>query len=84
MSRFQGVHLNLSLSGNGVSAGGRGFHAGMTARGQTYVSAGNSGDGLSFWPLAIAAGLCRTVGRCDDAVVKENIDWVEPTPWKPS
>jgi hypothetical protein len=42
-----GVHLNLSLSGVGVSAGGRGFHVGMTARGQKYVSAGLPGTGLS-------------------------------------
>ena len=42
-----GVHLNLSLSGVGVSAGGRGFHVGMTARGQKYVSAGIPGTGLS-------------------------------------
>jgi hypothetical protein len=44
---FPGVHLNLSLSGVGVSAGGRGFHVGMTARGQNYVSAGLPGTGLS-------------------------------------
>ena len=44
---FPGVHLNLSLSGVGVSAGGRGFHVGMTARGQKYVSAGLAGTGLS-------------------------------------
>jgi hypothetical protein len=64
-----GVHLNVSLSGVGVSVGGRGFHAGVTARGQRYVSAGLPGTGLSirkyspvnstpklsFWPLAIAA-----------------------------
>ena len=63
-----GVHLNVSLSGVGVSVGGRGFHAGVTARGQRYVSAGLPGTGLSvrqyspvnstpklsFWPLAIA------------------------------
>ena len=66
-----GVHLNVSLSGVGVSVGGRGFHAGVTARGQKYVSAGLPGTGLSvrqygpvqhstprlsFWPLAIAVG----------------------------
>ena len=64
-----GVHLNVSLSGVGVSVGGRGFHAGVTAQGQRYVSAGLPGTGLSvrqyspmnstpklsFWPLAIAA-----------------------------
>jgi len=63
-----GVNLNVSLSGVGVSVGGRGFHAGMTARGQRYVSAGLPGTGfsvrqyspvnstlrLSFWPVAIA------------------------------
>jgi len=42
-----GVHLNVSLSGVGVSVGGRGFHAGVTARGQRYVSAGLPGTGLS-------------------------------------
>jgi len=44
---FPGVHVNLSLSGVGVSAGGRGFHVGWTARGQRYVSAGIPGTGLS-------------------------------------
>ena len=62
------MHLNLRFSGVGVSVGGRGFHAGVTARGQRYVSAGLPGTGLSvrqyspvnstprisFWPLAIA------------------------------
>ena len=66
-----GVHLNLSLSGIGVSVGPRGLHAGVTARGQRYVSAGLPGSGLSvrqyspvnstpqlrFWPLAIAAAI---------------------------
>jgi hypothetical protein len=66
-----GVRFNMSLSGVGVSVGGRGFHAGVTARGQRYVSAGLSGTGLSvrqyspmnstprlsFWPLAIAAAV---------------------------
>jgi len=66
-----GVHLNVSLSGVGVSVGGRGFHAGVTARGQRYVSAGLPGTGLSvrqyspvkstpklsFWPVAIAAAI---------------------------
>jgi len=66
-----GVHVNLSLSGIGVSVGPRGLHAGVTARGQRYVSAGVPGAGLSvrrygpanasprlsFWPLAIAAAI---------------------------
>ena len=52
---FPGVHLNLSLSGIGVSAGGRGFHVGRTARGQTYVSAGLPGTGLSVRQYALAA-----------------------------
>ena len=42
-----GLHLNLSLSGIGWSVGGRGVHAGVTARGQRYVSAGLPGTGLS-------------------------------------
>ena len=66
-----GVHLNASLSGVGVSVGGRGFHAGVTARGQRYVSAGlpdtglslrqysqvNSSPKLGFWPLAIGVAI---------------------------
>ena len=67
-----GVHLNVSLSGVGVSVGGRGFHVGVTSRGQRYVSAGLPGTGLSvrqyspiqhstpklsFWPLVIAAAV---------------------------
>ncbi len=66
-----GVHVNLSLSGIGVSVGPRGLHAGVNARGQRYVSAGLPGTGLSvrqyspvnrsprlsFWPLAMAAAI---------------------------
>ena len=66
-----GVHLSVSLSGVGVSVGGRGFHAGVTAHGQRYVSAGLPGTGLSvrqyspvnstprlsLWPLAIGVGI---------------------------
>ena len=66
-----GVHVNLSLSGIGVSVGPCGFHAGVTARGQRYVSASLPGTGLSvrqyspvnstpklsFWPLAIGAAI---------------------------
>jgi hypothetical protein len=66
-----GVHINLSLSGIGVSVGPRGLHAGVTARGQRYVSAGLPGMGLSvrqyspmnstprlsFWPLAIGIAI---------------------------
>ena len=40
-----GVHVNLSLSGIGVSVGPRGLHAGVTAQGQRYVSAGLPGTG---------------------------------------
>ena len=43
-----GVHLNLSLSGVGVSVGGRGAHIGLTARGQRYTSVGLPGTGLSW------------------------------------
>jgi Protein of unknown function (DUF4236) len=52
---FPGVDLNLSLSGVGVSAGGKGFHVGVTARGQKYVSVGLPGTGLSvrqYAPIA--------------------------------
>ena len=43
-----GVHLNFSLSGLGVSVGGRGAHIGVTARGQRYTSIGLPGRGLSL------------------------------------
>jgi hypothetical protein len=43
-----GVHLNLSLSGVGVSVGGRGAHIGVTARGQRYTSVGLPGTGVSW------------------------------------
>ena len=43
-----GLHLNLSLSGVGVSVGGRGAHIGVTARGQRYTSIGLPGTGLSW------------------------------------
>jgi Protein of unknown function (DUF4236) len=52
---FPGLHLNLSLSGIGVSAGGRGFHVGRTARRQNYVSAGIAGTGLSVRQYAPAS-----------------------------
>ena len=42
-----GLHLNLSLSGVGVSVGGRGAHFGVTASGQRYTSVGLPGTGLS-------------------------------------
>jgi hypothetical protein len=42
-----GVRLNLSKSGLGISAGPRGFHVGMDARGKRYVSAGIPGTGIS-------------------------------------
>jgi hypothetical protein len=40
-----GVHINLSLNGISVSVGPGGLHAGVTARGQRYVSAGLPGTG---------------------------------------
>jgi hypothetical protein len=43
-----GVHLNISLSGVGVSVGGRGAHVGVTARGQRYSGIGLPGTGLSW------------------------------------
>lgn len=43
-----GVHLSLSLSGVGVSVGGRGAHIGVTARGQRYTSIGLLGTGVSW------------------------------------
>jgi hypothetical protein len=57
-----GVHLNLSLSGVGMSVGGRGAHIGVTPRGQRYTSVGMPGTGLAWRehhePAALAA-------RCD-------------------
>ena len=43
-----GLHLNLSQSGIGISAGVRGAHVGVTARGQRYTSVGLPGIGLSW------------------------------------
>ena len=43
-----GLHLNLSKSGIGVSAGARGFHVGVDSRRRPYVSAGLVGTGLSW------------------------------------
>jgi hypothetical protein len=40
-----GVHLNLSLSGIGVSVGGRGAHILVTAHGQRYTGIGLIGVG---------------------------------------
>jgi len=43
-----GVHLNLSMSGVGVSVGSRGAHMSVTARGQRYTSVGLPGTGISW------------------------------------
>jgi hypothetical protein len=43
-----GLHLNLSKSGMGFSAGPRGFHVGIDSRKQPYWSAGLVGTGLSW------------------------------------
>ena len=45
---FPGVHLNLSKSGVGFSAGVRGFHVGVDAKGRRYTSAGLPGTGISW------------------------------------
>ena len=45
---FPGLHLNLSRSGVGLSAGGRGFHVGVDSRKRPYVSAGIPGTGVSW------------------------------------
>lgn len=42
-----GLHLNLSGSGVGFSAGRLGFHVGIDARRRPYFSAGIPGTGLS-------------------------------------
>jgi hypothetical protein len=42
------LHLNLTKSGVGLSAGRRGFHVGLDARKRPYVSAGIPGTGLSW------------------------------------
>ena len=57
-----GVHLNLSLSGVGVSVGGRGAHIGVTARGQRYTSVGLPGTGLSWREYSKPAA---RESRCD-------------------
>jgi Protein of unknown function (DUF4236) len=64
-----GVHLNVSLSGVGVSVGGRGFHAGVTPRGQRYVSAGLPGTGLSvrqYSPMNMCDGCGEIVSLSDN------------------
>jgi hypothetical protein len=43
-----GLHLNVSKSGVGFSAGPRGFHVGVDSRRRPYVSAGIPGTGLSW------------------------------------
>ena len=43
-----GLHLNLSKSGVGFSAGRRGFHVGIDSRKRPYLSAGIPGTGLSW------------------------------------
>jgi hypothetical protein len=45
---FRGLTLNLSKSGVGISAGVRGFHTGIDAKGRRYTSAGLPGTGISW------------------------------------
>jgi Protein of unknown function (DUF4236) len=45
---FPGLTINLSKSGVGFSAGVRGLHAGIDAKGRRYTSAGLPGTGLSW------------------------------------
>jgi hypothetical protein len=42
-----GIRLNFGKRGIGISAGVRGAHVGVDARGRTYTSAGIPGTGLS-------------------------------------
>lgn len=43
-----GLAINVSKSGIGFSAGGRGFHAGIDAKGRRYTSASLPGTGISW------------------------------------
>jgi hypothetical protein len=43
-----GLHLNVSKSGVGFSAGRRGFHVGIDSRKRPYMSTGIPGTGLSW------------------------------------
>ncbi len=43
-----GLTLNLSKSGVGISAGVRGAHVGINARGQKYTNVGIRGTGISY------------------------------------
>jgi hypothetical protein len=43
-----GLAINLSKSGVGFSVGGRGFHAGIDAKGRRYTSASLPGTGISW------------------------------------
>jgi hypothetical protein len=43
-----GLAINISKSGVGFSAGGRGFHAGIDAKGRRYTSASLPGTGISW------------------------------------
>lgn len=45
---FPGFTINLSKSGVGFSAGVRGLHTGIDAKGRRYTSAGLPGTGLSW------------------------------------
>jgi hypothetical protein len=43
-----GLAINISKSGVGFSAGGRGFHAGIDTKGRRYTSASLPGTGISW------------------------------------
>jgi hypothetical protein len=43
-----GLHLNLSKSGVGFSAGGRGFYVGIDSRKRPYATTGIPGTGISW------------------------------------
>jgi hypothetical protein len=43
-----GLAINISKSGVGFSAGGRGFHVGIDSKGRRYTSASLPGTGISW------------------------------------
>jgi hypothetical protein len=43
-----GLAINISKSGVGFSAGGRGFHTGIDSKGRRYTSASLPGTGISW------------------------------------
>jgi hypothetical protein len=73
-----GLHLNVSKSGVGFSAGPRGFQVGVDSRRRPYVSAGIPGTGLSWreYPDQQRPEGVKDRGGCGLLILLAVIPWI--------